>query len=109
MLWHSISDIVWTLFEGSPEEIFRNQVENNIADAFKLFKGCIKDIAEGSYDGYFNSFDPPKHKVYGDTKMDLLPTPILLLHGLSKYSDMNRINELFTDDTMFVVFEFSQQ
>ena len=71
-------------------------------DAFEPFTQYITYLAEGKLDGYFNSIQP--EKLVTDLKVELPTQPMLLLHGLSENIDMEAVENLFTSDTVFVVF-----
>jgi hypothetical protein len=55
-----------------------------MAEAFGSFKGAIQSLAMGKLDRYLDF----THK--GKSKGAILTDPILLLHDLGKYSNMER-------------------
>ena len=70
--------------------------------ALKPFTQYITYLAEGGLDRYFDSTRREDFVTVLDVK---LPTqPMLLLHDLGKSSNMERINDLFVTDTVFVSF-----
>ena len=70
--------------------------------AFKPFTQYITYLAEGKLDGYFDSIQP--EKLATDLKVELPAYPMPLLHGLGENTNMEAVKNLFTSDTVFVVF-----
>jgi hypothetical protein len=70
--------------------------------ALKPFTQYITYLAKGGLDRYFDS---TRHEDFVTVLDVMLPTqPMLLLHDLGKSSNMERINDLFVADTVFVSF-----
>ena len=73
-----------------------------MARAFEPFTEYITYLAEGKFDGYFNSAQP--EDLVTDLDLKLSFQPMLLLHDLGKSKNEERIKQLFIPDTVFVSF-----
>jgi len=73
-----------------------------LASSLEGFEKYIQCLATGKLDGFLDSIRRE------DKAVDLKPVaplplhPILLLHDLGRYPDQEKINKLFSGDTMFV-------
>src|SRR5437868_1510538 len=80
-----------------------NQLRVELQSAFEPFRQYVQWLAQGKLDAYLDSVrSQDKVAVPG---MVLSTEPKLLIHelGLPERVDMDRINCLFTHETMFVV------
>jgi hypothetical protein len=85
----------------SPEQLSNEELQANMTSSFAPFETYIKYLATGKLDGYLNSTRPEdKCSVPG---VVLSTDPQLLLHGLGKHPDMERIKRLFVPGTVFVI------
>jgi hypothetical protein len=83
---------------GSPECLKHDETLSAMAVAIEPFQEYIRDLAQGKFDAYLDSVWPKdKPKGWG-----FIRNPILLLHGLGRYPDHQRINQLFVDGTVYV-------
>jgi hypothetical protein len=76
-----------------------------MTDAFEGYEKYMEYLTQGKLDGYLDSIR--REDKVTDLEVELPLEPILLLHDLGKHTDQERINELFIDDTVFVMFELS--
>jgi len=60
-----------------------------MTEAFQPFVQYITDLADGKFDGYFDSIEPPK----------------LLLHSLENNQKDPQLTRLFRSDTVFASFD----
>jgi hypothetical protein len=74
-----------------------------LASSLEGFEKYIQCLATGKLDGFLDSIRHEDKDVDLEAVASLPLDPILLLHDLGRYPDQERINELFTGDTMFVV------
>ena len=84
----------------SPPAITRAEAEAKLASSLKGFEKYIQYLAAGKLDGFLDSIRREDKDI--DLGVNLALDPILLLHDLGKYLNQERINEMFTGDTMFV-------
>ena len=73
---------------GSPPRLKRNETQAKLAEVFEPYKDAIQSLAKGELDQYIQG--------------PISTNPILLLHDLGRYPEMERIGKLFIPDTMFV-------
>ena len=85
---------------GSPPAITRAETEAKLASSLEGFEKYIQYLATGRLDGFLDSIRREDKDI--DHGVHLPLDPILLLHDLGKYPNQERINEMFTGDTMFV-------
>lgn len=75
-------------------------MEAKLASSLEGFEKYIQCLATGKLDGFFDSIRREDKDI--DLGVHLHFDPILLLHALGKYPNQERIDEMFTGDTMFV-------
>ena len=86
--------------DSPPRINTEEETENKMAVAFKPFKEYMKCLASGKLDGYLDSTRREDKLTVSGV---LLPNdPNLLLHNLGMGVDMERIKNLFINDTVFV-------
>jgi hypothetical protein len=86
----------------SPPRLSCQEFEASMTTALQPFVQYLTDLAEGKFDGYFDSVEPRSLA----TKSDVMPPnrPILLLHSLGNNKNDPRLARLFRSDTVFVSF-----
>jgi len=71
-----------------------------MTEAFQPFVQYITDLADGKFDGYFDSIEPRSLA----TKSDIEP-PKLLFHSLGNNQKDPQLTRLFRSDIVFASFD----
>lgn len=82
----------------SPKTLNKEEMNANMATAFKPFEQYIRYLAEGKLDGYFNS--TRRQDKATDLTVVMSTDPMLLLLDLGDLTDEARIERLFIGGTI---------
>jgi hypothetical protein len=85
----------------SPPRLRRENLEREMGSAFQPFREYIRYLAEGKLDAYLDAVDPDVKFVVPGINMSTRPN--LLLHELGQRCDMKRIEQLFSQGTMYLI------